>query len=118
MPDVAPFYSEYLGSTALFANADATGVAWGERGVESETISPLALKADAEAEAARQLEFLSGPLVEDVVVVDGARRDLMLKTIAVTGSKLGYDANGKAVFVIGYQELAATTELYVLRSLA
>lgn len=118
MPNVAVPVADYLKNVALFTAADASGVAWGERGLETEIISPLYNKADADAEAAREVAFLSGPLVEDVITVPDARRDLMHRTIEAVGDKLDYDA-GVPVFVIGYAELDnGTTELIVLRSLA
>ena len=109
---------EYLKSEAYFLEVpNPSPVAWGDRGVDSETISPLHLEADAIAEAARQVAFLSGPLVEDIVSIPGARRDLMCKTITVFCDKLGYEA-GVNGFVVGYAEQDGFTELNIVRRLA
>jgi hypothetical protein len=120
MADVIVSVADYLRNVALFtAAASPSGVAWNERAIESEIISPLKLKADADAEATRQAAFLAGPLVEDVVLVTGARRDLMLKPVTLTGDQLGLDAvGGVPAFVIGFQELEGETSLTVVRSLA
>lgn len=119
MTDVAVSVADYLKATALFAAvATPSAVAWGDRGVESEIISPLWDKAGAEAEGARQAAFLAGPLVEEVARVPGLRRDLMLKTVTISGDRLGYAA-GATVFVIGFSELETNeTELIVLRALS
>lgn len=119
MADVLVSIADYLKNVALFtAAASPSGVAWADRAVESEIVSPLKLKADADPEATRQAAFLKGPLVEEVARVKGARRDLMLKTITLTGDQFGYGA-GVTVFVIGFNELDGNeTELVVIRSLA
>lgn len=110
--------AETLKATATFVSVDSpSGVAWADRGVESEIISPLYEEAAALVEAARQAGFLAGPLVEDVASVSGLRRDLMGKVITIKIAKLGYDA-GLAALVIGYSELEASTELQIVRSLA
>ena len=107
----------YLTSEALFVSApNLSGVAWADRGIETELISPFVEEADAQTEAVRQAAFMAGPLVEDVVTVSGARRDLLGKSITVKSNRLGYDA-GVPAFVIGYRELAGVTELNVVRSL-
>lgn len=121
MADVAVSVADYLKNAALFTAApNPSGVAWGAtRAIESEIISPLRNKADADAEATRQALFLSGPLVEDVATVKGARRDLMLKTITLKGDQLGYGGAGKPAFVIGFAERDdGMTDLTVIRSLA
>lgn len=119
MPDVAVSLAEYLRNPALFtAAASPSPVAWAERGVESEIISPIYSKADADTEAALQAAFLAGPLVEDVVVVAGSRRDLMLRAVTISGDKLDYSA-GVPAFVIGFNERGdGHTDLAVIRSLA
>lgn len=109
---------EYFKGEAYYLSVPSPhAVNWGDRGVDSEIISPLHTEAGALAEATRQAAFLAGPLVEDVAVVSGARRDLMGKTITVICDKLGYDA-GVPVFVIGFAEKDGYTELNILRSLA
>ena len=112
--------ADYLKAPALFIGAASPSpVAWGARGIDSEIISPLYNPEGATNEAARQAAFLAGPLVEDTVVVDGARRDLMGKTVTIAGDRLGYTEAGKVAFVLGFTERAdGQTELVVLRSLA
>lgn len=111
--------AEYLKSEALFASvASPSGVAWAGRAVESQIISPLYFGDDAAAEATRQAAFLAGPLVEDVLIIPGQRKDLFLKAITADGDKLGY-SGGKPCFVIGFNERDdGHTELTVVRSLA
>lgn len=118
MTDVALTVAEFLKSEALFAFSEAVGYDWGDRAVETEIISPLVFQGDAEAECIRQMLFMEGPLVEDVVQVTGARRDLMGKVITITGDRLGYDAGGKLAFVIGYIEGKGITDLSVVRKLS
>lgn len=112
--------AEWLKAAALYAPATDAGVAaaWGVRAIETEIVSPFAERADAEAEAARQLAFLSGPLVLDRHVVDGQRRDLLGRTVAIDGDDLDYPA-GVLAFVIRVEELDGNlTALDVLRRLA
>jgi hypothetical protein len=110
----------WLQSIALYTTAaDAGTVArWGADATTSEIISPLALKAGADAEAARQIAFLSGPLAVDRLLVPGLRRDLLGQVFTAQGAPLGYAA-GADVFVIGIaeSETVQTTALLVLRRL-
>ncbi|MDE2171318.1 MAG: hypothetical protein KGJ57_18135 [Sphingomonadales bacterium] len=80
----------------------------------------IASRADATAEAARQLEFLggSGPLVVDEHQVQGAWCPYLGRIVTLTINKLGYDA-GLDVFVIGAQDNTATglSTLTVIRRL-
>ena len=119
MPDIAVTVADYLKNPALFTAANSpSGVAWGSRAIESEIISPYRDKADADAEAVRQAAFLKGPLVEEVVTVKGARRDLNLRAVTIRGDQLGYGA-GQPAFVIGFAERNdGHTDLTVVRSLA
>jgi hypothetical protein len=117
---VDPGFAEWLKARALFATSADAGVAaaFGADAIESEILTPFALKADADAEAARQLAFLSGPLAIDQHVVAGLRSDLFGKAVTIVTSKLGYDA-GKPVFVIGAEEAEdrEETTLTVVRKL-
>lgn len=118
MPTANPAYAQYLKSTALFTKATAASAAtWGNRAVDTEIISPLAIKAAADTEAARQIALLEGPLCEDAVVVPGRRKDLLGKVITLQGARLDYAA-GKLAFVIGFQEAESTTILNVIRKVA
>ena len=76
---------------------------------ETEILSPFALKADAEAEAARQLAFLSGPLAIDTHLVPGLRSDLFGQAVTIASSRLGYGA-GRPAFVIGVEEADAADQ--------
>lgn len=115
-------FAAWLQSEALFvARSDATLAArWGTKAVESEGMTPLALRADVEAEADRQLEFLGGPLVRDTHLVKGLRRDLIGRVVTITGDRLGYTAAGKPCFVVGVEEIdgAEMSRLTVIASLA
>ena len=85
--------------------------------VDQEIISPLALKAAAEAEVARQITFLGRPLALDRHIVKGQRRDLIAKPIILKGDDLGYKA-GVPAFVIEVDERDDDmTALTVLRKL-
>ena len=119
MASVDSGYALWLRSPALYANAAAVLPAGLQASaIDSEIISPLATKAAAEAEAARQIAVLGGVLVEDRHVVAGARRDLIGKCITLQGDQLGYDA-GVAVFVIDADEQEDNlTALHVLRRLS
>ena len=118
MPTVDSASVLYLKAPALFTKATAVSAAtWGDRAVDSEIISPLALKAAADTEAARQIALLEGPLVEDSCRVMGQRKDLMHKVVTLQGNPLDY-AGGKVGFVIGYREEEGTTILSIIRKLA
>lgn len=108
--------AEWLRAQALYATAGGEAPAWGDRALETELISPLAMRADAEAEAARQLAFLAGPLVLDQHVVDGLRADLIGRVVTLEGDTLDYQA-GVAGFVVSVQEGEGVTTLGVLRQL-
>lgn len=118
MPVVDSGTALYLKSQALFTKAAGVLAAtWGNRAVDTEIISPLALKTAADTEAARQIAVLEGPLCEDVLVVPGRRKDLLGKVITAKGARLDYTA-GKLAFVIGFQEAESTTILNVIRKVA
>lgn len=119
MAAVDPGYALRLKNPALFTAASPAGApAWGDKGVDSEVISSLANKADADAEAQRQANFLGGPTVYELHTVMGARRDLLLKCVTVVGDRLGYQGAGAKVFVLGVNENGnGTTTLFVIRKL-
>lgn len=118
MPTVDSGTALYLKSEALYSKATAGSAGtWGDRAVDSEIISPLATVAGANAEAARQIAVLEGPLVEDQVLVPGRRKDLIGKVINLQGETLDY-VGGKLAFVLGFEEGDATTLLSVIRKLA
>lgn len=111
----------WLKSEARFATSVIAGAAaaWGAKGVSSTIISPLALQADAQVEAARQAAFLAGPTAVDLHIVKGARRDLVGKVVTMLGDRLGYSSAGTNVYVIGADETKTPgmTELSVLKRL-
>lgn len=109
----------WLQAPAKYANAANAALPAGLQGaaVDQEVISPLAVKAAAQAENARQIAFLGRPLALDRHIVKGQRRDLIAKPITLKGDKLGYEA-GIPVFVIEVDEREDDmTALTVLRKL-
>ena len=120
MAAVDPGFAIWLKDRALFSPTTDAGIAgaWGDDALETEIITPFASKADADAEGARQLAFMSGPLVIDTHVVPGLRADLYGTAQTIQADRLGYEA-GVAVFVIGAEEAenADQTTLTVVRAL-
>lgn len=120
MANVDPGYASWLKSDARYVGATIAGAAaaWGDKALDSRIVSPLAYKADAQAEATKQAQFLAGPIARDNVLVKGLRRDLLGQLVTLTGDRLGYEA-GAAVFVIGVKENdgVRTTLLTVLKRL-
>jgi hypothetical protein len=89
---VDPVFAQWLQGKALFHLAtDAILAArWGDRAQTTERITPLAAKADAEAEAARQLAFLGAPMVEDEHLLIGAWAAFIGQVIILESEQLGY----------------------------
>lgn len=120
MASVDPIFAQWLQASALWhVETDAAEeTKWGELAAVTERLSPLALKADAVAEAVRQLDFLSGPIAADVHLLTGEWRAYIGQVITLTIDKLGYDA-GADVFVIGAEDNLATglSNVTVLRQL-
>lgn len=98
-----------LRSDALYVRITGTSA----RGPEVKAISPFATREGAVAEAGRVSTLMSGTLVRDQVVVDGARRDLTGKRVMLSG----LPANGAICFVLGVAEGATSSTLTVLRKL-
>jgi hypothetical protein len=98
---------------------DAAG-ALGRDAQTSERVTTIATRADAEAEAARQIAFLGGggPLVIEEHELPGAWRQYLGQVINLTIDRLGYDT-GLNVFLIGAQDNGAngTSTLTVIRRL-
>jgi hypothetical protein len=111
MSAVDPLYAQWLMAETLWAvSADVTLAGrWGSTGQTTERATTIANKADALAEAARQIAFLSGggPLVIDEHQLLGEWCGYLGRVITITGDHLGYDA-GLAVFVVGVQDDPAT----------
>lgn len=111
-------YAAYLRADALYVDvADAQAALW-PNGRKLTAISPFATRDAALAEGARRAAFLGGAKVQDKVVVPGRRRDLLGRVVALTGQRGGYSAEPVAALVIGYQEQAETTTLFVIRRLS
>lgn len=114
-------FAAWLGSACLNAVASSSALdeAWGTLAAMGELVSALANKADAEAEAVRQIDLFSSPMVLEVLQVGGLRIDLVCKAVTLTASRAGYTA-GATVFVLGAKELdqVERTNLTVLRKLA
>jgi hypothetical protein len=114
-------FAAWLGSACLNAVASSAALetAWGSLAAVAENVSALAAKADAEEEAARQLDLFGAPMVVEILQVAGLRVDLICKPIRLTASRAGY-TGGANVFVLGARELEKVerTNLTVLRKLA
>jgi hypothetical protein len=120
MTAVDPVYAQWLQADTLWVvGADAVRQArWGDTALTLSRQTTIATNADAAAEAARQLAFLGGPLVEDEHLLVGQWAPYLGQVITLTIDQLGYDA-GVAVFVIGVQDDRAsdTSRVSVLRRL-
>lgn len=121
MATVDPGYGAYLKAPARYVSATiaGAGAAWGDKALTSTIISPIALKADAQAEAVRQAQFLAGPIARDRHTVKGLRHDLIGKLITLQGDRLGYEGAGSLAFVIAAVESdeVRMTALTVLKRL-
>lgn len=117
---VDPVFAQWLQSEGLWqVGEDAVLKArWGDKAQTTERMTTIAFKADAVAEAARQLAFLGGPLVTDEHLLVGAWAGYLGRVITLTIDRLGYDA-GLDVFVIGVEDdrAAGTSRVTVLRRL-
>lgn len=115
-----PLFAQWLQADALFVvREDATvNTRWGETAKTSERITNIALKADAEAEADRQIAFLHGPLVSEEHQLKGEWASYIGRVITLTVDELGYNA-GLDVFVTGVEDnrAAGTSTVTVLRRL-
>lgn len=103
---VDPDFAEWLASEEISAIAsDAVAAAtWGTIAIDTTISSAIALKADAVAEAARQLAFRPGPLVVETLRVPGLQVGMIGKVVTLTADKGGY-AGGVDVFVLGADEI-------------
>lgn len=119
---VDPLYAQWLQAAADYAvRTDATTAArWGATALTPERVSPLATKADAEAQADRELAFWShGPFATELHQVGGTDWAASIgRVVTLTINQLGYDA-GLDVWVLEIDADRATglTELTVLRPL-
>lgn len=120
MTMVDPVYAQWLMADCLWtlAKDDVLDARWGESALTKERQTTIATKEDAEAEAARQLAFMGGPLVIDSHLLLGRWEPYRGQVITITGNKLGYEA-GVDVFVLGAEDALAsgTSRVTVLRRL-
>lgn len=117
---VDPIFAQWLIADGFWLVAeDAPGLArWGTTGASVERMTCLAFRADADAESARHLSFLRGPLVLEEHLLRGEWRRYRGQVITLTAAKLGYD-QGIDVFVLGADDNRATglSTVTVLRRL-
>jgi hypothetical protein len=108
---VDPVYAQWLMARCQWTEtSDEAGAArWGKTALTRERQTTIATKADAEAEAARQLAFMGGggPMVVDDHVLLGRWQPYRGRVITISGDRLGY-AGGVDVFVLGAQDALAT----------
>lgn len=120
MAVVDPQFAAWLRSEELLAVATnaAAAAKWGAIALDSRISSAIALKADADAEAARQLAFVGvGPIGVDALLVPGNQIELIGRVVKLTADKGGYAA-GIDVFVLHADEAeTGFTKLIVLRRL-
>lgn len=108
---VDPVYAQWLMARCLWAVStdEAAADRWGTSALTKERQTTIADKADAEAEAARQLAFMGGggSMVLDEHLLLGQWARYRGQVITITGKRLGY-AGGVNVFVLGAQDNLAT----------
>lgn len=120
---VDPAYAEWLQAPARTAvQTDAALVArWGARAGTAEVNCAFDSEADALAEAARQIAFFGGPLVEETATINGLVDINAVRGRAITLTLSGDPVFGAGVtvFVLGGvpDEATGVTTLYVLRRL-
>lgn len=119
---VDPLFAQWLQSPADTAvRASAAAIArWGNSAITTERVTGMALKADAEAEADRQLSFFArGPFATEAHVVTGTDWQASLgRVVTFVNERLGY-AGGLDVLVTGVEIDRATgmSTITVLRPL-
>lgn len=104
---VDPVYAQWLQDEARWALAENAIIKarWGETAIASQRVTSIAIEADAQEEADRQLAFMAGPLAEDEhnVPIGSGWVQYIGAVITLTGPELGYEA-GKDVFLIDAQD--------------
>jgi hypothetical protein len=93
MPQADVTFAEYLkadGYSELASDLLVQGK-YGEDAISSAALTPLRVRIDAAAEAARQLALLAAPLAVDQHLIAGLWPNIKGRTIRLTGSTLGYD---------------------------
>ncbi|MBN8844786.1 MAG: hypothetical protein J0H88_16215 [Sphingomonadales bacterium] len=117
---VDPDFAEWLASEEISALATDAAIEakWGSIAIDTLISSPLALKADAVAEAARQLAFRPGPIAVEKLSVPGKHIGMMGRVLNLTANVAGYEA-GVDVFILTADETEqpGRTVFVVLRRL-
>ena len=119
---VDPVFAQWLLADSLWALAtdDAGATRWGDSALTKERQTTIADKADAEAEAARQLAFMGagGPMAIESHMLLGRWEPVRGQVITITGDRLGYE-DGIDVFLLGAEDAlgAGTSRVTVLRRL-
>lgn len=120
MAIVDPIFAQWLQSAALWHVEvnDVLASRWGDAALTTERLTTIASKADAEAEALRQLTFLGAPAVIDEHMLEGEWAAYLGSVINLTSDQLGYDL-GVDVFVIGVEDdrSVGTSRVTVIRRL-
>lgn len=120
MTMVDPVFAQWLMADCQWSlSADApTQARWGATAQTRERKTTIATKADAEAEAARQLAFMGQPMALDVHLLKGRWEPFRGQVITITLDQLDYDA-GVDVFVLGAEDVLSdgTSRVTVLRRL-
>jgi len=111
MSTADPLFAQWLMSASLqHVEADTTLIdRWGATAVATSRVTTIAVKADAEAEAQRQIDFLggTGPIVIEEHQLAGVWAPYQGQVITLTIDRLGYD-DGLDVFLLGAQDNRAT----------
>ncbi|MCP9222736.1 hypothetical protein MKP08_08260 [Erythrobacter sp. LQ02-29] len=111
--------SEWLRSNELVEIATNAVIAarWGDLASVGAVSSPLALRADARAEALRQLAFFDSPLAVETIEVPGRHAHRIGTALPLFADEEGY-REGPLVFVIGAEEREGGVTLFtVLRKI-
>lgn len=122
MSAVDPLFAQWLTGEAYWqVSVDDVLVArWGDRAQTTKRLTTIANRADAAAEAARQIAFLGGGgvLVTEQHSLLGEWAAYIGQVITITIDRLGYDA-GIPVFVIGVEDelRTGTSTVTVIRRL-
>lgn len=120
MASVDPLFAQWLMADGLWeVSEEATLKArWGDKALTTSRMTTIATKADAEAEAARQLAFMGPVAAIDQHTLKGSWRQLRGRVVTLTSDRLGYQA-GVDVFVLGAEDELSTglSRVTVLRRL-
>lgn len=120
MASIDPIYAQWLQADGRWLTAEdgALRARWGDKALTTQRMTTIATKADAEAEAARQLAFLGPVAAIDEHLLLGSWQQYRGQVITLSINQLGYD-QGVHVFVIKADDDEATglSRVTVLRRL-